>query len=144
MVRRGHGNPEGHLFTREPAEEAPDTLFSQLPYEQAAVISGEIQGSEADTPQAKAMAAHDERTRERAKAYERMSDANWPQSRILEALDRQFPDLRDPEVEHQRDDAARRRQARKTAQPRRKPPTYYTSPRDTGPPSHIAKEIRGE
>ncbi|MEK7561466.1 MAG: hypothetical protein AAB541_01235 [Patescibacteria group bacterium] len=65
------------------------------------------------------MTEHDVRIKERAAKWEELNKANWPESRIQQALDALFPDLRDSdrigELEN-RQLADRRRQARKSVQ----------------------------
>ncbi|MEX1995280.1 MAG: hypothetical protein WD887_00685 [Candidatus Saccharimonadales bacterium] len=93
------------------------------------------------------MVDHHQQVAERGARHETLTDANWLPGRITEALDREFPDLRTPEKIEQLDkkqDANVRRQARATRAPKRAKSTRYISPRDTGPPLHIAKEMRGE
>lgn len=59
--------------------------------------SGELLYRESPPALSEVFASHDERAKERAKRAEELDNSNWPQSRIAEALDREFPDLRTPE-----------------------------------------------
>ena len=62
-------------------------------------------------------------------------------------MDAEFPDLRSSEsIEEleKRQLADVRRQAQAEGTQKRRKPIRYLSPRDTGPPPHIAREIRGE
>lgn len=68
------------------------------------------------------MAEHEVRVAERAAKWEELTNANWPPGRVEQALDALFPDLRSPEKIEEisiKEDAAVRRQARKTTRPKR-------------------------
>lgn len=81
---------------------------------------------------------------EKAQRWEELTDHNWTSGRIEEKLNTEFPDLRTAEkvedLEAKRQAAARRRKPAKSSRRR----VAYVSPRDAGPPPHIAKQIRGE
>lgn len=81
---------------------------------------------------------------QKAERREVLEQHNWPPGRVEEKLNTEFPDLRTAEkvedLEAKRQAAARRRKPAKSSRRR----VAYVSPRDAGPPPHIAKQIRGE
>lgn len=129
------GHPEGSLFS--PFEE--DKSVTAKPPEPENDIPVEIR------PVAEIMAEHERRVDERAARWEELTDKNWPPNRIREILDQEFPDLKTPE-DIEKDEikriVARRHASRLHEQKPKRRPTRYVSPRDTGPPLHIAEEVR--
>ncbi|MBI2008790.1 hypothetical protein HYS84_00065 [Candidatus Saccharibacteria bacterium] len=148
MAKRGHEQPE--LDYRADGEES---LFSQLPLEHTSSAWDDLstEGTPPPTEEerksvAEIMAERDARIEERAAKWEELNKANWPESRIQQALDALFPDLRDSDRIEQlakKNDVGARRQSRSNVKPRPKPPIRYRSPRDKGAPPDIAREIRG-
>ena len=73
-------------------------------------------------PVAEIMAQYESRVKERGERWEQLSDSNWPEGRIQEALDREFPELRTAErieqLENQQLTAQRR--AKQSGLPQRK------------------------
>lgn len=124
MAKRGHEQPELDYGT-----DGEENLFSQLSLEQTTPAQDDLSIARATPPiegerkpVAEIMAEHDARIEERAAKWEELSEANWPESRIQQALDALFPDLRDSDRVEELEDgqlADRRRQARKSVQPKR-------------------------
>lgn len=146
MAKRGHEQP---IFDHK--GEPEETLLSQPKPELVQEVELTAETNTEPKVEKKSveqiMAEHETRLAERAAKWEEMTNANWPPGRVEQALDALFPDLRSPErIEglEVRQQADIRRQSRQAAKLKRKPPTRYLSPRDTGPPPRIAREIRGE
>ncbi len=145
MTEHGHPQPlldnqgEGDLFTGQLPEAVPEPIID----EQTTLETV----SEAPIPLDQVAAAHAQRQAEYHKRKEKLERSNWPPGRIAEKLDAEFPDQRSPErIEElaKRENAALRRQARRNPPKPNRRTVRYISPRDTGPPPYIAKEIRGE
>ena len=146
MTERGHKQPlfdntsEANLFTGQ----LPERDTPKLPLE-----PGPARELDQGTRKSLAEIALDHKQRQQAYAarWEELTDNNWPPGRIGQVLDKEFPDLRAPERIEELEKsqlADMRRQARTDQPKKRRKPTRYLSPRDTGPPLHIAKELRGE
>jgi len=122
MTERGHKQPlfdntsEANLFTGQ----LPERDTPELPLE-----PGPARELDQGTRKSLAEIALDHKQRQQAYAarWEELTDSNWPPGRIAEMLDKEFPDLRTPErIEEleKRQLADMRRQAIKTAQPRKR------------------------
>jgi hypothetical protein len=103
--------------------------------------------SELVKPIEEIMKEHEQRVAARAARWQELTDSNWPPGRIEEKLDAEFPDLKTPEkveAENLRREAAERRHASNLHGPKKQSTKRLRniSPRDTGPPAHIAEDVR--
>lgn len=142
-------DPEIHRF--EYRGYAEDTLFSQAArHEEPAdrPEPAEAIGAAAVKPLAEVMEDLEKRKAQRAQRWQELTDSNWPPGRIDEKLDAEFPDLKSPEQvesENLRREAAERRHAQAlhgTKRQRSRKLRNTRSPRDAGPPPHIAEDVR--
>jgi hypothetical protein len=143
MSKLGHEQPE---FDNRAFPE--DSLFSPeiRPSETLPLESPqETEETGAITPVADIMDEHQKRVEERAARWQELTDKNWPPGRVEERLKAEFPDLITADAIEQ-DEVARiasRRHASRLHEPRSKRgSTRYISPRDAGPPPHIAEDVR--
>jgi hypothetical protein len=143
-------DPEIHRF--EYRGYAEDTLFAQAARQEEAPAPSETLaeevGATAVKPLAEVMEDLEKRKAQRAQRWQELTDSNWPPGRIDEKLDAEFPDLKSPEQvesENLRREAAERRHAQAlhgTKRQRSRKLRNTRSPRDVGPPPHIAEDVR--
>lgn len=142
--------PEIHRF--EYRGHAEDTLFAQAARHEEAptppeAVAEEV-GATAVKPLAEVFEDIEKRKAQRAERWQELTDSNWPPGRIEEKLDAEFPELipveRQFEEERKRE-AAERRHAQALHGPKRQRSRKLRntrSPRDAGPPPHIAEDVR--
>lgn len=147
MTKPGHEQPEYDYRSF-----AEGTLFAQGVEQETGEAQPEAPEAEvgaiAVKPVAEIMEEHERRTAERAQRWLDLTDSNWPPGRIEQQLDIEFPDLKSAEkieAEDLKRDAATRRHAEALHGPKRQRSRRLRntrSPRDYGPPPHIAEDVR--
>jgi len=142
-------DPEVHRF--EYRGYAEDSLFAQAAKHDTEAPAPETAqaevGAVAVKPLAEVMGEIAEREAAKAARWQELTDSNWPPGRIEEKLAAEFPDLKTSEQiesEDLRHEAAERRHAMNLHGPKKQRTRKLKSrsPRDAGPPPHIAEDVR--
>jgi len=131
---------------------AEDSLFANAAKQESPVEQPEPAiedlGATAVKPVAEVLEDLEKRRAERAELEQQLIARNWMPGWIQRELDAKFPDLKPVEQQYKEDqqrEAAARRHAQTLHGPKRqrsKKLRNTRSPRDTGPPPHIAEDVR--